>query len=284
MVKLVHQLLALTVNLLVLDCSIASRVKSSLFFDEDRLRATEKTVKHTYLAGLWYEIARSSNKIEEKCMCPELFIGENYLKPQSTQATFICGELENKVKENITVKLAPNKINPKSYYLQRESVNHSLKIIDIDDKNHLWFVMGDVYFKHFWIFSAAPQLEDSLFNEIIQHINQIGYDTKNLILRVEKCSTKGSKKHPPLKSSLNATEVAKKKAENVNLHNKREYQAQKISTMLGLFDARQLKPLAETVKKSAGYIPKEDSVKRTKSNAVINLENIKSQITGLFKP
>jgi len=52
------------------------------------------------------------------------------------------------------------------------------------DKNYRWAVIGSSSDKYLWILSRTPQIEKSLYNELLKKIANRGYDVNKLI-RVE---------------------------------------------------------------------------------------------------
>jgi apolipoprotein D and lipocalin family protein len=49
------------------------------------------------------------------------------------------------------------------------------------DKNYQWAVIGSSSDNYLWILSRAPQMEESLYNELLKKISKRGYDVNKLI-------------------------------------------------------------------------------------------------------
>ena len=49
------------------------------------------------------------------------------------------------------------------------------------DKDYNWAVIGSSSDKYLWILSRTPQMETTLYNELLEKINQRGYDINKLI-------------------------------------------------------------------------------------------------------
>ena len=57
------------------------------------------------------------------------------------------------------------------------------------DKDYNWAVIGSSSDKYLWILSRTPQMETTLYNELLEKITQRGYDVNKLI-EVEQKSNK----------------------------------------------------------------------------------------------
>ena len=56
-------------------------------------------------------------------------------------------------------------------------------VMELDD-NYQWAVIGSSSNKYLWILSRNPQMEDYLYNNLIDKLKKRGYDTSKL-LKVE---------------------------------------------------------------------------------------------------
>lgn len=53
-------------------------------------------------------------------------------------------------------------------------------VLDIDPK-YQWAIVGSSSDKYLWILSRTPQLDDSVYNDLIDRISKRGYDASKLI-------------------------------------------------------------------------------------------------------
>ena len=53
-------------------------------------------------------------------------------------------------------------------------------IIDLDDKNYQYAVVGDPGRNYFWVLSRTPQMNETLLNELLDRAKQQGYDLEKL--------------------------------------------------------------------------------------------------------
>ncbi|MDH3494622.1 MAG: lipocalin family protein [Acidobacteriota bacterium] len=139
--------------------------------------------------GKWYEIARYPNRFQKKC------VGD-------TTATYtikkkgIVEVINECRKENGKMDRAKGKAK----VIDKES-NAKLKvrfapawlsfipavwgdywIIDLDEDNYGYAVIGDPSRKYLWILSRTPKLEEETYSKIVQRIESNGFDPEKLIM------------------------------------------------------------------------------------------------------
>lgn len=147
-----------------------------------------KTVKNVDLnkyLGTWYEIVRLPAWFEKDCF--------------GVSATY---ELRNDGKIKVLNKCFKNSLNGKvkeavgKAWIVDKFTNAKLKvtffwpfagnywIIDLDDKNYEYAVVGEPNRKYFWVLSRSKIIEDNLLNNLLAKAKQQGYNLDQLIKTV----------------------------------------------------------------------------------------------------
>ena len=54
------------------------------------------------------------------------------------------------------------------------------------DENYQWAIIGSSSDKYLWILSRTPQIEDALYNELLNKLTDRGYDVTKLIMVEQK--------------------------------------------------------------------------------------------------
>lgn len=144
--------------------------------------ANHDTVKEVDLSrymGMWYEIARYENRFE-KDMTDVTAIYT--LKPNGHIKVENSGSLNGK-RKNVTghAKLPdpdePGKLKV-SFFLWFYSDYY---ILELDQKNYNYALVGSSSDKYLWILSRTQQLPHDVEEQLLHIAAQRGYDTKKLI-------------------------------------------------------------------------------------------------------
>jgi apolipoprotein D and lipocalin family protein len=145
--------------------------------------ATVKNVDIEKYQGLWYEIAKLPNRFEKGLTC----ITANYTLLDD-------GKIEvwnNGIKNNNPNEISSIKGKAKP---AKEGDNSKLKvsffgpfygdyyIIDLDE-NYQYAMIGEPSREFFWILSRTPKIGNSLYNQLLEKAEKLGFDTS----KVEKC-------------------------------------------------------------------------------------------------
>jgi apolipoprotein D and lipocalin family protein len=137
--------------------------------------------------GTWYEVARLPNRFESDC---EKDVSATYslradgninvlnqcrkksgeMKKAEGIAKTIKGEPNSKLK----VRFAPGWLS----FLPFVWGDYWVMELSSDYK---YAVIGEPRRKWLWILSRTPDIDESLYNDLIKRINQQGYDTSNII-------------------------------------------------------------------------------------------------------
>jgi len=149
--------------------------------DEQRPMQVVPSVDLTRYAGKWYEVARLPNRFQRDCAGDTTASYE--LRPDG-KITVInaCRTPEGKVKTaKGTARLASDKgPNTKLKVTFFWPFSGNYWIIDLDP-DYRWAVVGEPGRKYFWVLSREPQLDDALYQQILERARQQGYDLAPLI-------------------------------------------------------------------------------------------------------
>jgi len=131
-------------------------------------------------AGKWYEIASFPQRFQKGCYC--------------TTATYSLTDKDYIIVENRCNK---DSVNGKESYIkgkvfiEKNTGNAKLKvqffwpfkgaywIIDLAD-DYSYAVVGHPNRKYLWILSRTPQMDETIYNQIIERVQQKQYNTTNL--------------------------------------------------------------------------------------------------------
>ena len=127
--------------------------------------------------GLWYEIARIDHSFQKECVAST---AEYSLRPDG----YI--KVVNKCrKKNLNGEITS--VEGKAWIIDKDS-NAWLKvqffwpfrgdyvIIDLDEKEYQYAVVGHPSRNYLWILSRRPQMDDETYGEIMSKISKQGYD------------------------------------------------------------------------------------------------------------
>jgi len=133
--------------------------------------------------GLWYEIAKLPNRFEKGLTC---ITAKYTLLEDGKIEVWNRGIKNNDLNNTSSIK---GKAKP-----AKEGDNSKLKvsffgpfygdyyIIDLDE-NYQYAMIGEPSRAYFWILSRTPQIDDVLYNQLLEKAAKLGFDTS----KVEKC-------------------------------------------------------------------------------------------------
>jgi len=147
---------------------------------------TVKEVDIDKYLGTWYEIARLPNSFEKdmKCVTATYSMKDNG-KIKVLNKGFKT--TKNKFSTAKGVAWVPNSDFPaqlKVSFFWPFAGNYF--IIELDD-NYNYALVGDPSRKYLWILSRTPELEESIYNELITIANNNGFETETLIKTEQDC-------------------------------------------------------------------------------------------------
>lgn len=134
--------------------------------------------------GKWYEISRYDHSFERGLVGVTAYysyredgkikvVNSGYKKTLNGQYSEVIG------KAKISDSNIPSKLKVSFFWF----FYADYFVLELD-KNYQWAVIGSSSDKYLWILSRTPQMEKSLYNELLTKISNRGYDVKKLI-RVE---------------------------------------------------------------------------------------------------
>ncbi|NNE65177.1 MAG: lipocalin family protein [Pyrinomonadaceae bacterium] len=138
--------------------------------------------------GKWYEIARYPNRFQKKCV-------GNTTATYTIKKPGIVEVLNECLKENGKMnrakgkaKVVDNETNAKlkvrfapAWLSWLPAVWGDYWIIDLEQENYSYAVIGDPSRKYLWILSRTPELDEETYTKIIETIDQNGFESDKLI-------------------------------------------------------------------------------------------------------
>lgn len=134
--------------------------------------------------GTWYEIARFDHRFERGLVG----VTANYSMRDDGLIKVVNsgykGNLKGAKSEAIGKAKIPDTNNPSKLKVSFFWIFYADYFILELDENYQWAVIGSKSDDYLWILSRTPQIETSLYDNLIQKISKRGYNTHQLI-RVE---------------------------------------------------------------------------------------------------
>lgn len=135
--------------------------------------------------GKWYEIARLPFSQQEGCSCTTA----EYEIIDSTILRVInkCikdGELDDATGKAFVVEGSNNaKLRVQFFWPFRGDY----WVIELDEDNYQYAVVGTPSRKYMWILSRTPQMDDTIYNSLIERASAKGFDINKLIKTKHDC-------------------------------------------------------------------------------------------------
>lgn len=143
------------------------------------LRQTVKPFDLQRYLGKWYEVARFDVSFERGL---EYVTAEYSLKPDGMVKVLNSGTNEKGVrKEAIGKAKIPDKNNPSHLKVSFFWFFYAdYLILDLDQKDYSYSLVGSKSDKYLWILSRTPSLPKETLDKIIKKAQNLGYDTSKL--------------------------------------------------------------------------------------------------------
>lgn len=138
--------------------------------------------------GAWYEIARFPHSFEKNLVG----VTANYSIKENGKIKVVNqgykNTLDGKLKRSVG----------KAYQPSPEEQPAHLKVsfflffygdyfvMELDEENYQWAVIGSSSPNFLWILSRTPQMEESLYKDLIKRVKERGYDLSNLEMVAQK--------------------------------------------------------------------------------------------------
>jgi apolipoprotein D and lipocalin family protein len=131
-------------------------------------------------AGTWFEIARYPNRFQKKCVS-DVRATYNLTSDGKVSVLNQCVQANGKVKTaKGKAKVVDRTSNAKLKVTFFWPFYGDYWILDLDP-DYTYAVVGEQDRKYLWILSRTPEMDSSLYNEILERITNQGYDTSKLI-------------------------------------------------------------------------------------------------------
>jgi len=132
--------------------------------------------------GTWYEIARYDHSFERGLVG----VTANYSMRDDGKIKVINSGYKNSLEGKFSQAVGKAKIPDLNNYPAKLKVSFFLffygdyYVMELD-KNYQWAVIGSSSDKYLWILNREPQMEEKLYNELLNKIQKRGYDISKLI-------------------------------------------------------------------------------------------------------
>ena len=134
--------------------------------------------------GLWYEIARYDHKFERGLVG----VTANYSMREDGKIKVVNAGYKNTLdgerSEAIGKAKIPNPDVPSKLKVSFFWIFYADYFVLELDKDYQWAVIGSRSDNYLWILSRTPEMEESIYNDLLNKLKSRGYDVSKLI-RVE---------------------------------------------------------------------------------------------------
>ena len=131
-------------------------------------------------AGAWYEIARIPNRFQNDCVA-DVMAFYRLLDDGKIRVVNRCRNSDGKTDVAIgTARVIDGSSRAKLKVTFFWPFSGDYWILDLG-ANYEYAVVGEPDRRYLWILSRSPQMDDSLYRQILDKIAAQGYDTKLLI-------------------------------------------------------------------------------------------------------
>ena len=156
---------------------------------KDTKPATVGSVDLDRYQGKWYEIARYPNRFQKKCVgnttatytIKKEGIVEviNECRKENGKTDRAKGKakvVDKETNAKLKVRFAPSWLSFLPF------VWGDYWIIDLENENYSYAVIGDPSRKYLWILSRTPELDEDTYSKIVEKIKNNGFDPGKLIM------------------------------------------------------------------------------------------------------
>jgi apolipoprotein D and lipocalin family protein len=136
--------------------------------------------------GKWYEIATITQSFQKGCHCTTAeysLIDDKYVKVINTCRKDSTNGIIKKIEGKAFTTSHPAKLKVQFFW----PLKAKYWIIDLAD-DYSYAVVGHPNRKYLWILSRTPQLEEIIYNEIINRLKKQEYNTQLLVRTNQNCN------------------------------------------------------------------------------------------------
>jgi apolipoprotein D and lipocalin family protein len=138
--------------------------------------------------GKWYEIAKLPNSFQKNCFCStaeySVIDYETIRVINSCRKDSFSGEPDQVSGKAFIV---PNSNNAKLRVQFFWPFRGDYWIIELDDEDYQWAVVGTPSRKYLWILARSKSLDDALYNTLTEKIKLKGFDIMKIERTEHKC-------------------------------------------------------------------------------------------------
>lgn len=146
-------------------------------------RSVVEKVDFQRYAGTWYEIARYPHRFERNLVG----VTATYTMRNDGRIDVLNqgykGSLDGKLSQARAKAKIPDSAQPgkvKVYFFPLFGADYF--ILDLDQENYQYAMVGSSSMNYLWILSRSPQMEDSLYKELVSKAESLGYDISKIEL------------------------------------------------------------------------------------------------------
>ncbi len=155
-----------------------------------RLQTVDSVDLERY-AGLWYEIARYPNNFQSQCAGGTT---AEYIVQDNGDVTVInrcnVGSLDGEIdSQEGFARVIDEDTNAKLVVYFFFPFGGDYWIIDLDEENYEWAVVGEPSRSFLWILSRSPELDEDVMNGILERLPDKGYDASRLQMTPQNTSS-----------------------------------------------------------------------------------------------
>lgn len=152
----------------------------------DKTMINTETVKNLDLSkylGKWYEIARFPHSFEKGLVG----VTATYSMREDGKIKVVNQGYKNSLQGELSTAIGKAKI-PDSNFPAKLKVSFfwifygDYFVMELDEENYEWAVIGSSSPKYLWILSRKPQMDAAVYQLLIQKIEERGYNLDQLIL------------------------------------------------------------------------------------------------------
>jgi len=167
----------------VAEVGVIFMVSLGLASAESTTRPPLRTVDSVDLSrysGTWYEIARYPNRFQRDCQS-DTTAEYTLRKDGKVQIVNSCRQKDGKTKTaRGTAKIADKTTNAKLRATFFWPFYGDYWVIGLDP-NYRYAIVGEPNRKYLWILSRTPEMDASIYEEILEQVRAAGYDPEKLI-------------------------------------------------------------------------------------------------------
>lgn len=152
------------------------------------LDVVEKVDVNRYM-GKWFEISHLPNSFQKGCNCTTAeysIIDEETIRViNSCRKDSTSGELDKANGKAFVVDGTNNaKLRVQFFWPFRGDY----WVIDLDNENYQYAVVGTPSRKYLWILSRTPKMDDKIYNMLVERCKTKGFDVTKLTLTNQDCN------------------------------------------------------------------------------------------------